>query len=103
LPPGNADLVSCASEPELDPFSRQKIYVPVGPRVEWRRILKRAAIGHRRVKDLCDPFASLLLAGRPAGHADVEVTARCVGGEDHRDPMRLAVGEDPCGARRSPD
>ena len=51
---------------------------------EWRRILKRAAIGHRALKDLRNTFASqLLTAGvtpgyvsSQLGHSDVSVTAR---------------------------
>ena len=51
---------------------------------EWWRILKRAGIGHRAMKDLRDTFASqLLTAGvqlgyvsMAHGHADVAVTAR---------------------------
>ncbi|MEN8183342.1 MAG: hypothetical protein ABFS46_12495 [Myxococcota bacterium] len=36
---------------------------------EWRRILKRAGIGHRRPKDLRDTFASQLLrAGVQLGY-----------------------------------
>jgi integrase len=76
-------------------------------RVEWRRILKRAAIGHRRVKDLRDTFASQLLTAGvqlgyvsvQLGHADVGVTARhyarWAGGDGYRDPMRLEAGEVP--------
>jgi hypothetical protein len=75
--------------------------------VEWRRILKRAAIGHRRVKDLRDTFASQLLTAGvqlgyvsvQLGHADVGVTARhyprWADGDGYRDPMRLQVGEVP--------
>ncbi len=51
---------------------------------EWRRILKRADLGHRRLKDLRDTSASqLLTAGvqlgyvsMQLGHADVAVTAQ---------------------------
>jgi len=51
---------------------------------EWRRILKRAQLPHRPIKDLRDTFASqLLTAGaqlgyisRQLGHSDVSVTAR---------------------------
>ena len=51
---------------------------------EWRRILKRAGIGHRALKDLRDTFASqLLTAGvqlgyvsAELGHSDVAVTAQ---------------------------
>ncbi len=74
---------------------------------EWRRILKRAKIGHIRMKDLRDTFASqLLTAGVPLGyvskqlgHADVAVTARhCArwaGGDEYREPVRLEEGEVP--------
>ncbi len=52
--------------------------------------LKRAAIGHRRVKDLL----SVQL-----GRADLGVTvchyARWAGGDGYRDPMRLEPGEVP--------
>ena len=51
---------------------------------EWRRILKRAGIGPRKIKDLRDTFASHLLSqgiplgyvSRQLGHSDVSVTAR---------------------------
>ena len=74
---------------------------------EWRRILKRADLGHRRLKDLRDTFASqLLTAGvqlgyvsMQLGHADVAVTAqhyaRWVGGLFYREPMSLFPGEVP--------
>jgi len=74
---------------------------------EWRRILKRAGIGHRALKDLGDTYASqLLTAGvnlayvsKQLGHADVQVTARhyarWAGGDDYREPMRLLPGEVP--------
>ncbi len=68
---------------------------------EWRRTLKRAKIGHVRMKDLRDTFASQLLsAGIPLGyvskqlgHGDVAVTARhyarWAGGDEYREPARL--------------
>ena len=74
---------------------------------EWRRILKRAAIGHRAPKDLRDTFASqLLTAGvqlayvsEQLGHADIQVTSRhyakWCGGDVYREPMRLEPGEVP--------
>jgi len=74
---------------------------------EWRRILDRAGIGHRALKDLRDTFASqLLTAGvqlgyvsQQLGHADVAVTARhyarWAGGHVYRQPMTLAPGEVP--------
>ncbi len=74
---------------------------------EWRRILKRARIGHRRMKDLRDTFASqLLTAGvqlgyvsAQLGHADVAITARhyarWVGGDLYREPMYLEGAEVP--------
>ena len=75
---------------------------------EWRRILKRAGIGHRALKDLRDTFASqLLTAGvqlgyvsAQLGHADVAVTARhyarWIEGEDgYRPPVVLGPGEVP--------
>ncbi len=74
---------------------------------EWRRILKRAAIGHRAMKDLRDTYASQLLTcgvnvayvSRQLGHADLNVTtdhyARWCGGDEYREPMRLGPGELP--------
>ena len=73
----------------------------------WRRILKRAAIGHRAPKDLRDTFASWLLSlgvqlayvSKELGHADIAVTARhyarWCGGDVYRDPMPLLPGEVP--------
>ncbi len=75
---------------------------------EWRRIVKRAGLGHRALKDLRDTFASqLLTAGvqlgyvsSQLGHADVGVTARhyarWCGGDSYREPIRLEPGELPC-------
>lgn len=74
---------------------------------EWRRVVKRAGIGHRAVKDLRDTYASqLLTAGvqlgyisAQLGHADVGVTSRCyarwTGGSDYRDPLPLGPEELP--------
>ncbi len=74
---------------------------------EWRRILKRARIGHRAMKDLRDTFASqLLTAGvqlgyvsAQLGHADVAVTAhhyaRWIEDDHYREPMRIEPGEVP--------
>jgi hypothetical protein len=74
---------------------------------EWRRILKRAAIGHRALKDLRDTFASqLLTAGvqlgyvsAQLGHADVAVTARhyarWIEDDHYREPMQIEPGEVP--------
>lgn len=74
---------------------------------EWRRITKRAAIGHRVLKDLRDTFASqLLTAGVQLGyvslhlgHADVAVTARhyarWAGGDIYPAPVQLAESELP--------
>ncbi len=74
---------------------------------EWRRILKRAAIGHRAMKDLRDTFASqLLTAGvqlgyvsAQLGHSDVAVTARhyarWIEDDHYREPMRIESGEVP--------
>ena len=74
---------------------------------EWRRILKRAEIGHRAMKDLRDTFASqLLTAGvqlgyvsAQLGHADVAVTAhhyaRWIEDDHYREPMRIEPGEVP--------
>ena len=74
---------------------------------EWRRILERAKLGHRALKDLRDTFASqLLTAGvqlgyvsQQLGHADVAVTARhyarWVGGAEYREAIQLKEGELP--------
>ena len=74
---------------------------------EWRRILKRAAIGHRALKDLRDTFSSQLLTAEvqlgyvsvQLGHADVSVTARhyaqWIEGDRYRAPMVLEPGELP--------
>ena len=84
---------------------------------EWRRILKRAGIGHRSYKDLRDTYASsLLTAGvqlgyvsAQLGYADVAVTARhyakWIDTEGYREPMALASGELPCDliARMAPE
>ncbi len=75
---------------------------------EWRRILKRAGIGHRCYKDLRDTFASHLFSAgvqlgyvsSQLGHKDVAVTARhyakWVDREGYREPMRLRTGDVPC-------
>jgi len=74
---------------------------------EWRRILKRAGLGHWRAKDLRDTFASHLLTrgispayvSRQLGHADWSVTARhyarWCGGDAYVEPERLRPGEVP--------
>jgi integrase len=74
---------------------------------EWRRMLERAGIGHRAMKDLRDTFASHLLSAGvqlgyvsvELGHADVAVTARhyarWVRAADYRPPMQLRSGEVP--------
>lgn len=74
---------------------------------DWRRTVKRAAIGHREPKDLRDTFASWLLSlsvqlacvSEQLGYADVAVTARhyakWCGGNVYRDPMPLLPGEAP--------
>ncbi len=74
---------------------------------EWRLILKRADIGHVRLKDLRDTYASQLLTcgvqlgyiSAQLGHADVGVTARhyarWAGGDAYREPMRVEPGEMP--------
>jgi integrase len=76
-------------------------------RTEWRRILKRAGIGHRALKDLRDTFASQLItagvqlgyASAQLGHSDVAVTAkhyaRWASGDSYRAPMALDEGEVP--------
>ena len=74
---------------------------------EWRRILKRAGIGHRALKDLRDTFASQLLTtgvqlgyvSVQLGHADASITARhyarWIEGDHYREPMILEPGEVP--------
>jgi len=74
---------------------------------EWRRILKRAQLPHRPIKDLRDTFASqLLTAGaqlgyisRQLGHSDVSVTARhyarWAGGDAYRSPLEVREDEAP--------
>ena len=74
---------------------------------EWRRILKRAELGHWTPKDLRDTFASQLLTrgispayvSRQLGHADWSVTARhyarWTGGDYYVEPQRLEQGEVP--------
>ncbi len=74
---------------------------------EWRRILKRAEIGHRAMKDLRDTFASQRLtagvqlgyASAQLGHSDVAVTARhyarWIEDDHYREPMRIEPGEVP--------
>lgn len=74
---------------------------------EWRRILKRAGLGHWAPKDLRDTFASHLLTrgispayvSRQLGHADWSVTARhyarWTAGDQYVEPERLAPGEVP--------
>jgi integrase len=73
----------------------------------WRRILKRAKLGHRSPKDLRDTYASWLLSlgvqfgyvSQQLGHSDVAVTARhyakWCGGDQYREPMSLLPGEVP--------
>jgi integrase len=74
---------------------------------EWRRILKRAKLSDRHLKDLRDTYASqLLTAGvqlgyvsHQLGHSDVSVTARhyarWAGGDVYRDPLQLEASEVP--------
>ncbi len=74
---------------------------------DWRQILKRAEIGHRRPKDLRDSFAShLLTAGiqlgwisAQLGHSNVAVTAthyaRWCGGDLYHEALTLEPGEVP--------
>lgn len=73
----------------------------------WRRICARAELGHRRIKDLRDSYAShLLTAGvqlgwisKQLGHSNVHTTAqhyaRWCGGDEYREPLALRVGELP--------
>ena len=72
---------------------------------EWRRILKRAQVGHRALKDLRDTYASQLLScgvslgyvSHQLGHQDVSTTAkhyaRWIGAHfgDREHPDRLIV------------
>ena len=79
-------------------------------RREWRRILKRAGIGHVRPKDLRDTYGSwLVTCGVPLqyvaqqlGHASTAVTERhyarwlpSADGDDYTDPMAREPGEVP--------
>ena len=86
--------------PGLDPANFRKR--------EWRRICQRTQLGHRRLKDLRDTFASqLLTAGiglkyisRQLGHSSVVTTerhyAKWVQEDDfYREPMQLLEGEVP--------
>jgi integrase len=70
----------------IDPYNFRKR--------EWRRILQRAGIGHRALKDLRDTFASQQL-----GHSDVATTARhyarWCGGSEYWEPLALEEGEVP--------
>ena len=68
---------------------------------------RRARVGHVKLKDLRDTFASqLLTCGVPIGwislqlgHAEVDITskryARWCGGLDYREPMARRAGEVP--------
>ena len=75
---------------------------------EWRRILKRAGIGHWKMKDLRDTYASwLLTAGLPVayiakqlGHGSTAVTEASYADWISKDafylePVRLEPGEVP--------
>jgi integrase len=74
---------------------------------DWRRILKRAGIGHRAMKDLRDTYASWLITfgipigyvSRQLGHADIGVTvrhyAKWAAGDEYRVPVALLAGEVP--------
>ncbi len=95
----------------FEPGSETLVFASLGDRNfyhrEWRRILKRAAIGHRALKDLRDTFASQLLTSGVSlgyvsaqlGHSDVAVTARhyarWAGGGFYREPMPIEQGEVP--------
>ena len=93
---------------QFEPSPERHVLDKVGPDQfrarPWRRILKRADIGHVKLKDLRDTFASqLLTCGVPLGyvsaalgHADVAVTARHYArwcGDESREPMRRFLGE----------
>ncbi len=85
--------------PEVNPSNFRKR--------EWRRILEGARLGHRRLKDLRDTYASQLLTSgiqlgyvsAQLGHSDVAVTARhyarWVGDDVYRQPVVLNLGEVP--------
>ena len=71
----------------------------------WRRILERAGIGHRSIKDLRDTYASqLLTAGIQLGYISVQLGhadhmtakhyARLIP-KEYVEPMRLRPGEVP--------
>jgi integrase len=75
---------------------------------EWRRILRRAKVENRQMKDLRDTFASQLLSAgvqlgyvsQQLGHSNVAVTAGhyarwCGEGDEYRDPIVLKHAELP--------
>jgi len=102
-----AELYRARFEPGPDALVLEGVDVDSFRMNPWRRICKRAGIGHRSLKDLRDTFASqLLTAGvqlgwisAQLGHADVATTARhyarWAGGDLYREPLRLGPGEVP--------
>ena len=84
------------TEGSIDPWNFRKR--------QWRRILERAGIGQRALKDLRDTYASHLLSAgvqlgyvsAQLGHADVgrdgEALRRWAGGDLYREPMQLKGG-----------
>ncbi len=94
-------------EPQPSDFVIDGIDPTVFRRREWRRICKRARVGHRRPNDLRDTYASqLLTAGvqigyisAQLGHSSVAVTAdhyaRWCGGAVYREPLQIQPGEVP--------
>ena len=101
------DLYRARFQPGPDAFVAGRIEPANFRKREWRRMLKRAGIGHRAMKDLRDTFASQLFAAGvqlgyvsdQLGHADVAVTARhyarWVRSAEYRPPMELWPGEVP--------
>jgi len=102
-----AELYRARFEPGPDVFVLAGVNVDSFRVNAWRRICKRADIGHRAMKDLRDSFAChLLTAGVQLGwisvqlgHSDVATTARHYarwsGGDLYREPLHLEPGEVP--------
>ena len=104
-------VLSLAYRKQFEPNLEARVLEGINPanfrKREWRRILKRAKVGSRRLKDLRDTYASqLLTAGvqlgyvsHQLGHSDVSVTARhyarWAGGDAYRDPLQLEGSEVP--------
>lgn len=94
------ELYRARFEPGPDAFVLVGVNVDSFRVNAWRRICKRAGIGHRAMKDLRDSYAChLLTAGVQLGHSDVATTARhyarWTGGDLYREPLHLEPGEVP--------